>query len=282
MSTFTITTPSPRVTVDGDRHASVPFTVENGSGRALDVQAVTMPVDGANPAWFTVAAPTIVHLDAGGRTTYRVEVQVPAAAPAGDYAFLLVASDVLDPEDRYTNGPQVAFRIEAKPKPVPVTDAGYVPTFLGAFAGDVVLVVVVGLIAGGIAFAYFQSQSPNGFSAFILALILAVIVVLIALVVGGPVGAGLGAFLVLRARHQEAPGWTGIAVGVAQLVVLLPIVLALTNIHPNLPRAVMGVIGTLVILIALVIPPVVGRGVVLLIRGHFVWPWLDIFHPRPA
>src|SRR5207248_9784630 len=95
-----------------------------------------------------VEQPAIRHLAAAPQPFYRVDVGVPASAPAGTYAFSLVASDVLDPEDRYADGPRVGFKVGAPPpppKPV-ITDAGYVATFLGAFFGDLAIVVIVAVV----------------------------------------------------------------------------------------------------------------------------------------
>ncbi len=286
-ASFTITTAADHVALDGERHVTVPFTVANDTGLAIDVQAQAVPVEGTDPGWFSVVAPALVHMAAGGRNTYAVEVHVPASAAAGDYAFFLVASDVLNPEDRYADGPRVTFHVGGPPPPPPpppTSDAGYLPAFLGAFLGDLVLVVVVGLITGVVVFASFHGVNAGNFwgdvfGTLVAALVLAALVMIVALFIGGPLGAGLGAFLVLRARRYEAAGWTGVAVGLAQLVVV-PLGLILLALARNLAGPVVGVMGTLVVLVSFIVPAAVGRGIVLLIRGQFVWPWVDIFRPR--
>ncbi len=288
MAAFTITTPSGQVRLDSDRHVRVPFTVANDSGLALDVQAQATPRDGAGADWFSVVAPAIVHLEPGGRATYQVEVRVPGSAPAGEYQFSLVASDVLDPEDRYADGPPVSFEVGAAPpppKPV-ITDAGYVATFLGAFAGDIIILLITIAVAAAILFATERIPSSGNFvgdivAIFVVGIILGFIAALIGILLGGPLGAGLGAFIGLRVRGHQASGWSGLAVGLIQLF-FTPVGIFLGALTTHLPKPIAGVLITLLVIVTILLPAMAGRGLVLLFRHQFVWPWVDIFGRRPT
>src|SRR5205823_7963713 len=110
----------------------------------------------------------------------------------------------------------------------------------------------------------------------VLLLFVVFIAVLIGTLVGGPIGAGLGAFIVLKVRGHQAPGWTGLAVGLAQLLVT-PVGLFVGALSTRSPKVVAGVLVTLLVILTIALPAMIGRGLVLLVRRQFIWPWVDIF-----
>jgi hypothetical protein len=140
-SVFAITVPATSVALDGQRQATVPFTVSNTSGRALRGGALLVTPDATVKPWLTIVGDVDRDFPVGATQQYPVKIAVPTTALPGSYSFHLDARDLANPDEDYAQGPSVAFQVAQAPPPPPPR-----PFPWWIIAVIVALVVVVGVI----------------------------------------------------------------------------------------------------------------------------------------
>jgi hypothetical protein len=241
---FSITTATNEIVLK-DLRGTASFTVQNISGGPLTGGGRIIPDAPAQPSWFTIEGQAQRPFDRGEVEEYAVDVVVPQGTPAGTYSFHLEMVNVANPDDFFSEGPGVTFKVqETPPPPPPCPPGGYLETFVGAVAGELVLGLLVG---------FFKSASLE----------------LLALLVGAVGGAAAALYL----RGRAGPFLTAAILLVAQIVWSVPLFLLFRA--PAFSRAVpfAGLrLFPLVLLLMLPIP-LVARGVALVGLGSFTWPW---------
>lgn len=99
--------------------ATVTCTVTNTATRALDGTVVLKPTAPAAPEWLAVTGESTRRYEPGGVEQVAVTITVPPATPAGSFSFRLDAYAEANPEEDYTEGPQVPFTVPEAAKPIP-------------------------------------------------------------------------------------------------------------------------------------------------------------------
>jgi hypothetical protein len=137
-SPFDITTVSNTVTLDNNRAGVASFTAKNNIRRRFRAKAqltidladarqpiTTLPPDA--PKWLTIAPPPAGSNDTAdsrdftidGTQNYQVNIAVPMTAPAASYKIKLRLADESNPDDNFTDSPEVLFTVREIPKPPP-------------------------------------------------------------------------------------------------------------------------------------------------------------------
>jgi MFS family permease len=263
---FAITADQPTVALDAAGRAEVGFDVENQLGREVLAIARADP-DGAAPAgWLAVEQPAELDLTATGSGRFVVDISVPAGAQPGTYSFALVVADVANPDDVHARGASVRFAVGQPAPPPAKIEPGYVPTFWGAVAGD-----VVGAAAGIVpaVIAFFANAKTDPLAAVLLAIILGVGGVAI----GASLGAPLGLWIALRWRGYRYGGWTAAALLFLQPVAFVLLAVMVTVATRSLPSAFRDAGFLLVLVVVAGLTPFAARMLVLWRVGAFVPPW---------
>lgn len=266
-SAFSISTPSATIALPPNRSAEVPFTVTNLTGRTLRAKATGRGVAPAADEWFTVAGDDEQQYEDGAIKQVRVVVDPALGAPAGRYAFRLDVAGVENPAADFAEGPECAVDVPASTTGL-TTPRGYLMTLAGAAAGGVIFL--------GLAFwisTIEPSPSTNdctGFGeclgqgiaeAIVFGLVLAVLgfLSLIAMWIVAAIGIGVA----LRLRHYRGGKLTAtfFAVLMVPWTVLILVALELLSLS-NV------VIFFLAPVLLLIVPALLARALVLLIRTH--------------
>src|SRR5262249_12761475 len=113
---FNITVPSNVVTLNAKRVGKITFTVANPTGRSLGVIVQIAPADPGIQSWFQLEEDAPSRINPQQTVQYTVTVTVPDNAPPKDYSFHLVVAEDSNPDDNFSNSPDV--RVTA-PAPVP-------------------------------------------------------------------------------------------------------------------------------------------------------------------
>ena len=117
MPSFTVTAAGQKVNLDASGTAKAPFTVTNTSAQALTARLLTRPSDPAKPEWFSIAGESVRDFAPNASEQVVVQLDVPPGSPSASYAFRLDAVSEVDPDEDFTEGPSVAFEVEAPPPP---------------------------------------------------------------------------------------------------------------------------------------------------------------------
>lgn len=138
--TFTVTTPSEKVTLDESGRARAPFTVTNVSAEPLKGRLLTKPRRPAKPDWFSIVDESVRVFPPNATQQAIVQLDVPGGSKPGSYRFRLDAVSEAAPDEVFTEGPWVAFEVTPKPKqPFPWW-------ILALAAAAVVLLILIGVI----------------------------------------------------------------------------------------------------------------------------------------
>src|SRR5215211_6987007 len=137
-SPFDITTVSNTVTLDNNRAGIASFTAKNNIRRRFRAKAkltieladerqpvTTLPPDA--PKWLTIVPPPAGTTDTAesrdfaidGTQNYQINIAVPMTAAASSYKIKLTLADEANPDDNFTDSPEVLFTVREIPKPVP-------------------------------------------------------------------------------------------------------------------------------------------------------------------
>jgi hypothetical protein len=143
-SSFAVTSAGQRVNLGISGTAQASFTVTNTSTQTLKGRMLTRPSDSASPEWFSVVGESVRDFGPNEAEQVVVQLSVPPAATPGPYSFRLDAVSAVDPDEDFTQGPSVAFDVEAQApskKKFP-----WVPWWILAIAAGVVLLIILGVV----------------------------------------------------------------------------------------------------------------------------------------
>jgi uncharacterized protein YfkK (UPF0435 family) len=144
MPSFTVTAAGQRVNLGISGTAQASFTVTNTSTQTLKGRMLTRPSDSASPDWFSVVGDSVRDFAPDAAEQVVVQLSVPSTAPPGPYSFRLDAVSAVEPDEDFTEGPSVAFDVEAQPQPK--KKFPWVPWWILAIAGGVVLLIIIGVV----------------------------------------------------------------------------------------------------------------------------------------
>jgi hypothetical protein len=144
---FDITAATDSVNLDASGHGEMAFTVSNALRTPMRARATVLASGEARPEWMSVAGGAERDFAADGTQQFIVRFQVPAGTAPGRYTFQLLVADVTDPDERYAQGPTVAFVLAQAMPPPPKKPF---PWMLVALVAGVVLILgtVVAVLAG--------------------------------------------------------------------------------------------------------------------------------------
>ncbi|MGH9119278.1 MAG: hypothetical protein ACRD0A_15785 [Acidimicrobiales bacterium] len=86
-SPIAITAPSTTVVLAENRLGEMPFTVTNTTDQPRRGRASVVALDGAPPAWFSLASKAELDLPPGSTAQVVVRVEPPLGVPAGTHLF---------------------------------------------------------------------------------------------------------------------------------------------------------------------------------------------------
>lgn len=146
---FGITSANTTIDLSADRKGEMAFTVSNETGQALRARASVSPIEPARPEWFDLKGAPARDFSPDQTQQFAVTISVPRSAPGGTYKFSLLVASTERPDEQYTEGPVVSFKVAAAdeaPKPVfPWWAIG----LAGGLAAVALLLAVVALARGG-------------------------------------------------------------------------------------------------------------------------------------
>ena len=264
---FTVTTPSVTVELAENRIGEVPFTVTNVSDRKLRARARITPAPGTPADWLSVVGDSEQDFEAGAARQFVVRVDPPLGAPAGTYAFRLDAVGIENPDDDYTEGPSCQVTLtKSTARPSLTTPRGYLTTILGAVLGGIVLDIIVVVLA----LTHETDTSCNGgfWECLFTVLFRELFFWLFLIVLGWGLmllGASLGSAIALRIRRFRGHKLTGTFLAILMLPWTALMFLTVFRFLDNL--IVVAAISPIVLL---VVPAVLARMSVLLIRTHHI------------
>lgn len=163
-SPFDVTVASNLVSLDNKREGVATFTVHNNTRRRLRAAArvTTTPADGAG--WVTILPPENGSVT-GGTTRdfpidstqqYQVKIAVPMDAPPGSYTLKLVVADEVNPDDNFTESPEVQFTVREIPKEAPKPLPGWlIPAII------IAVLVIVALVVGVVVLSNQPEPTPT-------------------------------------------------------------------------------------------------------------------------
>ncbi|HUP20553.1 MAG TPA: hypothetical protein VM778_11440, partial [Gemmatimonadota bacterium] len=137
VSIFAITPSPDRVRLNKERKGEVAFTVTSTRG-PIRARALVVPQGSAKAEWFTLVPPAERFID--GTEQFTVRIAVPEGMEAGEYAFLLKVVSEANPDDEFTDGPQVAFEVPASEPKKPF------PWWILFVGGGVLLLAIIGVV----------------------------------------------------------------------------------------------------------------------------------------
>lgn len=149
---FDITTASPTVPLSNGKGA-VAFTVSSRLERVVQARVKVRPEEPAQSGWFEVSGPVEREFTPDQTHQFTVTVSPPADTPQGTYRFHLLVAATERPDEEYTDGPEVAFDVAARPDP---DEPAPFPWWAVATAGGLALLAV--LLA---AFALARGGTPG-------------------------------------------------------------------------------------------------------------------------
>ena len=162
-SPFDITAASNTVTLDNNRAGVASFTAKNNTRRRIhatarlsinladDKQPITsVPPDALK--WLTIVPPPAGSSDTAdsrefpidSAQNYQVNIVVPTTAAPASYKIRLTLADEANPDDNFTDSPEVVFSVREIPKPAPKPFPTWIiPAVLIAIV-VIVLIIIVG------------------------------------------------------------------------------------------------------------------------------------------
>jgi hypothetical protein len=141
LPSFTVTATKSNVRLDSSGAAQGQFTVTNTSAQTLKGRLLAKASDPAQPEWFSVAGESTRDFAPNAAEQVVVQLNVPPATPPGSYSFRLDAVSEADPDEDFTEGPPIAFEIEAA-----APEKKKFPWWILAVVGGVVLLIVIGVV----------------------------------------------------------------------------------------------------------------------------------------
>ena len=263
-SPFNITAVTPEVQLNSQRQGVASYTVSNVSSGPIRGRAILVPLDQTHADWLKLEGDIERDFSVSGTQQYAVEINVPNTAAAGDYTFRLDMVGVQNPDELFSQGQPVTFKVPEGPSippPPPVKDKGYIITVIGAIVGALAGVsagVIVGIIIVLILTAVIKSSDLGT----VLGLIFIPILLFTGL--GIWVGTALGGWIAVKVRKLDWPARTGwVLAGVLPLWVIIFALggALLSGITSKIPG---GILSALIDLLILLVPPgLIARAIVL-------------------
>ncbi|HZI10301.1 MAG TPA: hypothetical protein VE153_07875 [Myxococcus sp.] len=141
---FDITAVTDSIRLDASGKGEVAFTVSNALRAAVRARASVVPGPGAKPEWFSIQGEAERDFAPDGTQQLTVQLRVPPGTPPGRFTFHPLVVDVMDPDERYAEGPSTGFEVLAAAPPKKPF-----PWLWVALAAGIVLILgtVVGVIA---------------------------------------------------------------------------------------------------------------------------------------
>ena len=149
---FVVTAAGEEVALDESGQARAQFTVTNASGEALKGRLLAKPRKPAKPEWFSVAGESIRDFAPDATEQVVVQLGVPKGSRPGTYRFRLDAVSEADPDEVFTEGPFVAFKVAPPTEP-----KKRFPWWIPVAVGAAILLSVVGALA----FLVLRDDEPN-------------------------------------------------------------------------------------------------------------------------
>lgn len=163
-SPFDITSVSNMVNLDNKREGVATFTVHNNTRRRLRAAAVLKAQPSTAEKWLTLLPPeegsalggNVRDFPIDSTQQYQVKIAVPMDAPSGSVTFKLVVADEVNPDDNFTESPEIMFTVrEITNVPPPPPPPWLIPAIIIA-----VLVVVV-IIGGAVILSNRAEPTPT-------------------------------------------------------------------------------------------------------------------------
>jgi hypothetical protein len=279
MTTFTVTTSTDRVKLDGSRRGRASFNATNISSRQIRGRAQVFSLGDSRPEWFSLEGDSQRPFPAGTSQQFDVLVELPEAA-AGQHQFRLDVIGVEVPDEDFGQSEPVIVALAGAPAPPPKSK-GYLTTFAGAMLGGLAG-ALVGTLPGSIVFISLSHQTfannPGASigevlaQAFVDTIVVALIgaaLLLLGVFVGLWIGPVLGAYVALRSRVHLYVGWTVGLLAVIQPIVVVLLVLLAGLLFKSVKQAgpELAILIVLAVL-AVAIPPWLARGAARLIKVH--------------
>ncbi len=152
MPSFTISPPpGGPVTLEGGK-GTIAFTVTNTATRTVDGTTLVKAQAPALADWFTFAEGATRTYGLGAVESVAVNVAAPVGPAAATYTFRLDAKAEDNPDEDYTEGPNVQFTVPGAVKPVPWWKKYW-------WIGAIVLVVLIAIV---IAVVVLSGDDANG------------------------------------------------------------------------------------------------------------------------
>jgi hypothetical protein len=142
LASFTVTAAGGTLQLDDSGEASASFTVTNTRAQTVTGRLLARPSEPAKPEWFSIVGESIRDFTPNAAEEVVVKLDVPPESPPASYSFRLDAVAEDNPDEDYTEGPSVAFDVEAPP-PSPKKKF---PWWILIVGGAIVLVLVVGVV----------------------------------------------------------------------------------------------------------------------------------------
>lgn len=125
-SPFDITAATNTIALDNKRAGVATFTVKNSTRRRVRAVAKlsTQPLEAAG--WLTIRPPegggvadnpSVRDFPVEGTLQFHVEVVVPPAALPGSYTVKLIVAEEVNPDENFSESPEVTFVVPEPPKP---------------------------------------------------------------------------------------------------------------------------------------------------------------------
>jgi hypothetical protein len=261
---FSISTPDVNIALPLGRTVSVPFTVTNLAGHDLHAKCIPTALGEGSQGWYSVEGEAERPFADGSVQQVIVDVVPPLGVAAGVYAFRLDMRGIEQPGVDYTEGPACAVEVPASTAGV-TTPRGYVATLVGAAAGGILWLIMVLAI---VIIAKTHTSHCSGFGdCFGDALGLALFLVFLLFVgyVLMVIFSGIGIWFALKRKHYQG----AVLTGGFHMVFMIP-----WSILVGVVLNAIGLGGTAVVILAplllLIVPAVLARGLVLLIKTHHI------------
>ncbi|MCI0538962.1 MAG: PASTA domain-containing protein [Verrucomicrobiales bacterium] len=139
MNSFTVTAASKDVKLDAKNSAGVAFTVTNTTKKPVRGTPKLKVLGSTEERWLTLMGGGTRNFSPEESQQFVAQITVPENAKAGDYLFGLNISNEANPDEDFTEGPAVTFRVEQR------TNGG------DPFPWWIVIVLGLVVIGGGVA-----------------------------------------------------------------------------------------------------------------------------------
>ncbi len=115
-SQFNLTVESNTVAINSQGSGKITFTAFNASGRTARGRANMQTVPEGQPhlAWLTISGDAEREFPIAGVDQFLVQVNAPKNAAVGQYTFRLNLVEVANPDETFSEGPTVSFKISER------------------------------------------------------------------------------------------------------------------------------------------------------------------------